>query len=71
MNTYVSLIYLLCGFLMKEASVMMSTKYKDDDNNNHDDDNASKLCSIIFLSRPKHFPLSDHSTFKGGRDGKG
>lgn len=57
---------------MKEASVMISTKYKDDDNNNHNDDNnASKLCSIMFLSRPKHLPPSDHSIFKGGWSGVG
>lgn len=67
MNTYTSLLHLLLVSLMKETSVMISTKYKNDDNNNHNDNNnASKLCSIIFLSRPKQFPLSDHSIFTGG-----
>lgn len=59
MSTFL-FINLLWVSLMKEASIMICTKYKDDDNNNHNDNSiASKLC-IIFLSRPKHFPLSYH-----------
>lgn len=55
---------------MKEASIIISTKYKDDDNNGHNgNSNALKVCSIIFLSSPKYFPMSDHSIFEGGWSG--
>lgn len=53
---------------MKEASIIISTKYKDDDNNGNS--NALNLCSIIFLSSSKYFPMSDPVFLRGDDQGR-
>lgn len=52
---------------MKEASIMVSTKYENDDNSNHNDDNVSEFRSTAFLKSPKHFPMLDHGIFEWAR----
>lgn len=52
---------------MKEASIMVSTKYENDDNSNHSDNNVSKFHSTAFLKSPKHFPVLDHGIFERAR----